>query len=92
LLDGGEPRAFNLGTTRGVSVRELINVVEREVGSVPLIVSERSAGDAPILVADGSLSAQALSWSAHRSDIQLIVRTAAQWHATRRSRSAGTRA
>jgi UDP-arabinose 4-epimerase len=88
LLDGGEPRAFNLGTTRGVSVRELLAVVEREVGRpVPFVVSPRSPGDAPVLVADGSLAARVLSWSARRSDLELIVRTAAEWHSKRGSRS-----
>ncbi len=89
LLDGGEPRAFNLGTSRGVSVRELIAVVEREVGPVPLILSERSSGDAPVLVADASLSERVLSWSARRSDLPLIVRTAARWSDVYRSRTGG---
>jgi UDP-glucose-4-epimerase GalE len=84
LLDGGQPRAFNLGTTHGVSVRELIAVIEREVGPVPLVVSPRSPGDAPVLVADGSLSAKTLSWTAHRSELPFIVRTAAKWHASYR--------
>jgi UDP-arabinose 4-epimerase len=82
LLDGGAPRAFNLGTGRGASVREVIDAVERKVGPVTVVEAERSPGDPPILVADAAASARALSWTARRSDLDFIVETAARWHAS----------
>jgi UDP-arabinose 4-epimerase len=87
LLAGGEPRAFNLGTGRGASVREVIKAVERVVGPVPIVEAQRSAGDPPLLVADAAASAEALSWSPRCSELDFIVQTAAAWHAKSRAQS-----
>jgi UDP-arabinose 4-epimerase len=83
LLDGGAPRAFNLGTGRGVSIRELIRAVERAVGKVTIVEAPRSPGDPPSLVADPGAAARVLAWSAQHSELELIVQTAARWHASR---------
>jgi UDP-arabinose 4-epimerase len=83
LLDGGEPRTFNLGAGSGTSVREIVRTVERVVGPVPVVEGARSPGDPPLLVADPSTTSRVLSWSAWRSDLEFIVRTAANWNSRR---------
>jgi UDP-arabinose 4-epimerase len=77
LLDGGESRAFNLGTGQGTSILELIRAVERGIGKVGVHPAARNPGDPPILVADSTASASALGWTPKSSDIDSIVRTAA---------------
>lgn len=81
LLHGGPADAFNLGTGRGVSVREVIQCVEKITGhSVPVHIARRREGDPAILVADGKKARATLGWSPGNSEIETIVRTAWQWH------------
>jgi UDP-arabinose 4-epimerase len=83
LLDGGAPRAFNLGTGNGASVAEVLRVVERTVGPVRVVDGPRSPGDPAVLVADAAAAASVLSWGPAHSDLERIVQTAAKWHAIR---------
>jgi UDP-arabinose 4-epimerase len=74
-------RAYNLGTGSGVSVRELLDAVERVTGRpVPHHMGPRRPGDPPILVSDPMRARTELGWVAERSDIESIVRTAWAWH------------
>ncbi len=77
LARGGASRAFNLGTGRGCSVREVIAAVERVTGEpVPVVVGERRPGDPPRLVADPSAATAALGWAPSRSTLGEMVRDA----------------
>jgi UDP-glucose 4-epimerase len=83
LLDGGKSMALNLGTGRGHSVREVIKAVERAAGrSVPVRESARRPGDPPVLVADASLAQGMLDWNPRYVNLDEIVRTAWNWHAS----------
>jgi UDP-arabinose 4-epimerase len=84
-LASGEPSAaFNLGTGRGHSVREVVAAVERGSGrSVTARAAPRRPGDPPVLVADAGLAAQRLGWRPTLSDLETIVATALAWHARR---------
>jgi UDP-glucose 4-epimerase len=78
----GEPRyrAYNLGTGRGVSVRELIGAATQVTGRrIAYRVVERRVGDPPQLVADPALVAHELGWSAQASDLETIVSSAWSW-------------
>lgn len=71
------PIAINLGTGRGYSVKEVIEMVERIVKrKVPIKAAPRRPGDPPILVASTSLATDVLGFSPHLSDLETIVRTA----------------
>jgi UDP-arabinose 4-epimerase len=84
LRDGGESRAFNLGTGKGSSIREVIAAVTRAVGRPPPITfAPRSPGDPPVLVADAQAGARDLGWTPQHSDLESIVRTAAKWESIR---------
>ncbi|MBI1200792.1 MAG: UDP-glucose 4-epimerase GalE [Phenylobacterium sp.] len=79
-LDTGACLPLNLGSGRGVSVREVIGTVARELGRpVPHRVQARRAGDPARLVADARRANDVLRWRARRSDITTIVRHAAAW-------------
>ena len=80
LLGGGDSASVNLGTGCGYSVREIVDAVERVTGlDVPRRVAPRRPGDPPVLVADSSYAGRLLGFSASRSDLDTIVRTAHAW-------------
>ena len=71
--------AFNLGSGRGHSVREVVQAVERAAGvPVPVRVGARRPGDPPRLVASAALSRERLGWQP-RLDVQAIVDTTLRW-------------
>ena len=73
--------AYNLGTGAGVSVREILNAVERVTGRpVPHAVAPRREGDPAALVADPSRAMRQLGWKPEHSDVNTIVTTAWAWH------------
>ena len=82
LLRHGTSRAFNLGTGKGHSVREVIEMVER-VGKkpVPYRAANRRPGDPPVLVADSRAAKELLGWTPQRSSLREIVESAWLWHA-----------
>jgi UDP-glucose-4-epimerase GalE len=81
LQGGGAAAAFNLGTGRGYSVRQIISAVERITGrKVPFRDSARRDGDPAELIADAQQAAKSLSWLPRFSDLDCIVQTAWRWH------------
>ncbi len=88
LLDGGASEAFNLGTGKGHSVREVVATVESVTGRpVRHRAAPRRAGDPPVLVADASKARERLGWNPEVPDLTGIVRTAVDWHRRWRSRN-----
>ena len=64
-LGRGGCAAFNLGTGRGYSVKELISAFEATTGrSIPYTVVDRRPGDVAELWADVSLARDVLGWEA----------------------------
>lgn len=87
-------KAFNLGTGRSHSVKEVCRVVERVTGKhLPLRVGPRRLGDPAVLCASPEAISTDLGWKAVHSDLEQIVRSAWEWEqAYRSSASADTRA
>lgn len=57
-------QVFNLGTGRGVSVKELVDVFERVTSTkIPLKYVERRLGDITAMWADATLAKTELGWS-----------------------------
>jgi UDP-arabinose 4-epimerase len=81
LFSGGESVALNLGTGRGVSVREVIAAIERVSGRT-LAVKEtaRRPGDPAVLLADPSKARAILGFAPVFTDIDAMVATAWRWH------------
>jgi UDP-glucose-4-epimerase GalE len=81
LLAGHPGGAFNLGTGRGHSVKQVLDAIAIETGeSLPAVQGLRRPGDPATLVADASLARRELGFSPSLSDLQTIVRTAWAWH------------
>ncbi|HEY8147744.1 MAG TPA: UDP-glucose 4-epimerase GalE, partial [Vicinamibacteria bacterium] len=80
-LEGGEPfQAFNLGTGRGRSVREVVTAVERVTGrTVKVTTGPRRPGDPPMLVAQVDRVREATGFAPRWLDLEAIVETAARW-------------
>lgn len=79
LMAGGGTLALNLGTGRGHSVREIVAAVARVTGHPPYLrAAPRRVGDPPVLVADPTLAHDVLGFVTERSDIDTILRDAAQ--------------
>lgn len=78
---GRDPfQAFNLGTERGHSVREVVRSVERVTGQlVPLRVGPRRPGDPPRLVAAAGRSREVLGFKPSYLELDEIVKTAVRW-------------
>jgi UDP-glucose 4-epimerase len=80
LLDGRGNRAFNLGSGRGFSVREVIEASRAVTNrAVPVTLGPRRAGDAAALVS-GSVRAQTeLGWTPKRSTLSVMIKDALAW-------------
>jgi UDP-arabinose 4-epimerase len=89
LNQGARSTAFNLGTGRGHSVREVISMID-QVSRQPVPVNEspRRAGDPPMLVANSERACRELDWTPRFSSLQQIVETAWRWQLFSRNRDA----
>jgi len=78
LEGGGQSMAVNLGTGRGVSIREIVQAVSRITSRpVPAVFRARRPGDPAELYADPGQARAHLGFVPQLSDIDTIVRTAA---------------
>jgi UDP-glucose 4-epimerase len=81
LLDGGEGATYNLGNSRGHSVREVIECARRvSGGAIPAVDAPRRPGDPAVLVADSRRAREALGWRPRYEALEDIVATAWRWH------------
>jgi UDP-glucose 4-epimerase len=79
-LRPGDVRVYNVGTGRGHSVREVIDVCRAITGvDFPERESPRRPGDPPVLQADPSLIAKEIGWRAAHTDIAEIIESAWGW-------------
>ena len=72
--------AFNLGTGRGYSVKEVIAAAERVCGrTIPRQIGPRRPGDPDSLVAKAERANRELGWQPRYSGLDTILRTAWAW-------------
>jgi UDP-glucose 4-epimerase len=70
----------NLGTGKGISVKEIIAAAEQVTGKkAPIRYGSRREGDPPQLVSDPSHANKTLGWNARHCDILDIVSSAWAW-------------
>ncbi len=73
-------QAYNIGTGRAYSVREVVTAIEEVTGAkVPVRVAGRRAGDPAVLCASPERLKRELGWQARSSDLRTIVASAWQW-------------
>lgn len=81
LESGGDSAVYNLGNGQAVSVREVIDAVERVSGrTVPFVTSPRRPGDPARLVASSERARADLGWKPSLAGVDDIVGTAWRWH------------
>ncbi|HBY01500.1 MAG TPA: UDP-glucose 4-epimerase GalE, partial [Rikenellaceae bacterium] len=81
LFDGGGSDFYNLGTGKGCSVLEVINVAELVTGKkIRIEKVNRREGDPAELVASNAKALASLNWQPRFSTIDEIFSTAWKWH------------
>jgi len=81
LQESAGVAAFNLGTGRGYSVREIIDAARRVTGrDLRIVEGPRRPGDPPELVADATRARRILGWRPDWVDIESVIETAWRWH------------
>ncbi len=84
LEEGGETISLNLGTGRGHSVREILDMVAEVAGrATPSRISARRPGDPPMLVADAAAARRVLGFAPRWTEIGPVVSSAWNWHRRR---------
>jgi UDP-glucose-4-epimerase GalE len=80
-LGDGAALKLNLGTGRGVSVQEVVDICRSVTGSeIPARTVDRREGDPPELVADPSAAKRELGWEAKHQDVRETIESAWRWH------------
>lgn len=73
--------SFNLGTGKGHSNRQVLDLVEKVSGKKINIVNDNPRpGDPPVIFADSSKAKRELGFAPKYSDLETIVKTAWLWH------------
>ena len=76
LADGMPSQSLNLGTSKGTSVKEIVEAVERVSGkSLPVEYADRRPGDPAVLIAAADKARELLGWQPQYTDIDKIVET-----------------
>lgn len=83
LQSGGESSIFNLGSSQGFSVKEIIETA-RDVTKhpIPAKTVERRSGDPVSLIASSEKARRILGWNPRRTSIAQIISDAWKWHQT----------
>ncbi|MCE1187799.1 MAG: UDP-glucose 4-epimerase GalE [Ignavibacteria bacterium] len=80
LLNGGDSVTVNLGTGKGNSVKQIIEIAEKITQkAIPVTYCDRRAGDPAVLVADTGKAKEVLGWVPVYT-IEDIVESAWKWH------------
>jgi UDP-glucose 4-epimerase len=73
LMDGSETAFYNLGNSKGHSVREVLSAIEKVTGrSLKIVEGKRRAGDPPTLVANAQKAYNQLQWRPHYTLEEMI--------------------
>ena len=71
-----EDLVLNLGTSKGISVLEILDAAKKVSGmDLSVILSERRPGDPAVVLASAEKAKQLLEWSPAFSDVETILKT-----------------
>lgn len=74
------PGPINLSTTKGFSVRQIIQAAEEVTNrEIPIRIMSRRAGDPPVLIADSTKARTLLHWEPKRSTLPEMIGSAWRW-------------
>lgn len=81
LMNDGDSEIFNLGSSQGFSVREIIDTAKSITGrDIPSKIGERRPGDPAMLIASSDKAKNILGWKPKRTSIDIIIQDAWNWH------------
>lgn len=81
LQNGGESNHFNLGSSQGFSVKEIVETAKGVTGiDIPVKIGERRAGDPSTLIASSEKAKKILGWNPTRTSIHQMISNAWNWH------------
>ena len=76
LEEQDEDLVLNLGTSKGISVLEILDVAKKVSGmDLPVILSDRRSGDPAVVLASAEKAERLLEWSPAFSDVETILKT-----------------
>ena len=80
IMENDGNHTFNLGSSEGFSVLEILHEAERVTGEpVPHDIADRRPGDPAVLIASNKKAKDVLGWEPKRSEVQTILRDAWNW-------------
>ena len=83
LKNGGQSDIFNLGSSQGFSVKEIVEMAREVTGKeIRAEIGPRRAGDPSILIASSEKAKKILGWTPSRTNIEQIIKDAWNWHST----------
>lgn len=86
LTHGGESNTFNLGSSQGFSVKEIVETARKVTHKdIKAIIGERRAGDPSKLIASSDKAREMLGWNPTRTNIENIIKDAWLWHDTHKN-------
>lgn len=86
LLEGAGSAVYNLGSSEGYSVREVISKAEAVTGrNIPVKEAPRRAGDPAALIASSDRIKKELGWMPVYDQLEAIIESAWNWHTARDS-------
>lgn len=81
LLSGRPGGVYNLGSTEGHSVKQVIDTAQRVTGKkIPTRVVDRRPGDPAVLVSSSEKASKDLGWKPRCPELGSIIETAWRWH------------
>ena len=81
LLAEGASAVYNLGNSKGSSVREVVELARKVTGHpIPAVEAPKRPGDPAILVASSEKIKKMLGWKPKYEELETIIRTAWTWH------------
>lgn len=81
LQNGGKSDIFNLGSSQGFSVKEMIQTARTVTDkAIPAEIGKRRPGDPSTLIASSDKAKRTLGWNPTRTSITTIMQDAWNWH------------
>lgn len=81
LKKGGESNIFNLGSSSGFSVQQMLEAAREVTGKeIPAKVVPRRKGDPSTLIASSDKAREILGWEPKNTNVSEIIASAWNWH------------
>src|SRR5699024_5636564 len=81
LRNGGNSDIFNLGSSQGFSVKEMVDTARTVTGKdSPAEIGQRRPGDPSTLIASSDKAKKILGWNPSKTSVTTIMEDAWNWH------------